>query len=319
MKKKCIGIDVGGTTAKIGLLSVQGQILDKPEIPTRKEEGGKYILPDIARSVLDYLKTHQISVQELAGAGIGVPGPVMPDGNVEVCVNLGWTDVNPEKELSRLLGGVYVKAGNDANVAALGEMWQGGGKGHKSLMLFTLGTGVGGGVVLDEKIVSGFRGMGGELGHIVVNFDEPLQCNCHNHGCLEQYASATGIVKEAHRSVEASEEPSVLRKKPDFSCKDVLDAAKAGDRLALETVHRCMRYLGLAMHYVSHVTDPEIFVIGGGVSKAGQFLLDIIREYYEGFTVMGRRKADIGLATLGNDAGMYGAARLILDKELENI
>ena len=319
MEKKCIGVDVGGTTAKIGLLSVKGQLLDKWEVPTGKAENGKHILPDIARSILDYLKGSGMSAEDLAGVGIGVPGPVMPDGGVEVCVNLGWENVNPAQELNRLLGGgVYVKASNDANVAALGEMWQGGGRGHKSLMLFTLGTGVGGGMVLDEKIVSGFRGMGGELGHIVVNFDEPLQCNCHNHGCLEQYASATGIVREARRALEASGQPSVLREQPDFSCKDVLDAAKGGDQLALKTVHHCMRYLGLAMHYVSHMTDPEIFVIGGGVSKAGQFLLDIIRQYYEGFTVMGSRRAAIGLATLGNDAGMYGAARLILDREAED-
>lgn len=317
MAKQCIGIDVGGTTAKIGLLSSEGVILDKWEIPTRREENGAHILPDIAASVREYLDRHGIGTEDILGAGIGVPGPVTPDGNVAVCVNLGWKqETNPEKELSRLLNGIYVKAGNDANVAALGEMWQGGGKGHKSIMLFTLGTGVGGGVVVNESVVAGFRGMGGEIGHILVNFDEPDSCNCGNHGCLEQYASATGIVRVARQMLEASDEPSVLRKgDAAFSCKAVLDAAKAGDALALSAVRTSMRYLALAMHYISHITDPEIFVIGGGVSKAGQFLLDIIEEYYETLTVMGKGRAKVGLATLGNDAGMYGAARLVLDRE----
>lgn len=193
-------------------------------------------------------------------------------------------------------------------------------------MLFTLGTGVGGGVVVDERIVAGFRGMGGEIGHIRVNFDEEDACNCGNHGCLEQYASATGIVKVARRALADSNAPSVLRNRAgfddeaavaacSFSCKDVLDAAKAGDAIALSSVRTSMRYLALAMHYISHITDPEIFVIGGGVSKAGQFLLDIIEEYYKAFTVMGKGRAEIGLATLGNDAGMYGAARLVLNRE----
>ena len=351
MTKRCIGIDVGGTTAKIGLLSAEGEILDKWEIPTRREEDGMHILPDIAASVRTYLDRYGMTADDLMGIGIGLPGPVTPDGNVSVCVNLGWKkERNPEQELSGLLNGIYVKAANDANVAALGEMWQGGGKGHKSIMLFTLGTGVGGGVVVDERVVAGFRGMGGEIGHIRVNFDEAESCNCGNHGCLEQYASATGIVRVARRALAASDAPSVLRKTAgldsrdmlneecfvrkdmagenssgsrvkdrsaayDFSCKDVLDAAKTGDTVALSSVRTSMRYLALAMHYVSHITDPEIFVIGGGVSKAGQFLLDIIEEYYAEFAVMGKGRAEIGLATLGNDAGMYGAARLVLSQD----
>lgn len=336
MAKQCIGIDVGGTTAKIGLLSTAGVILDKWEVPTRKEDNGKHILPDIAASVLEYLDRHGSGTEDILGVGIGLPGPVTPDGNVSVCVNLGWKqERNPEKELSRLLKGIRVKAGNDANVAALGEMWQGGGKGHKNMMLFTLGTGVGGGVVVDERVVAGFRGMGGEIGHILVNVEETDACNCGNRGCLEQYASATGIVRVASRALAASDAPSVLRRGNhsggkgqtdekdtgcktapvyDFSCKDVLDAAKEGDAIALSAVRTSMRYLALAMHYISHITDPEIFVIGGGVSKAGQFLLDMIGEYYETFTVMGKGRAGIGLATLGNDAGMYGAARLVLDR-----
>jgi len=313
MEKRCIGVDVGGTTVKIGVLSREGEVLEKWEIPTRVQEQGRHILPDIAVSVLGYLEKHGLSADSLVGVGIGVPGPVTADGYVEVCVNLGWRHVHVVRELTTLLKGIPVKAANDANVAALGEMWQGGGKGYKNIMLYTLGTGVGGGVVVEEKIVPGALGMGGEIGHIIVNTEERDSCNCGNHGCLEQYASATGIVKEMRRALEGGSEPSVLRGREGFSCKDVVDAAKEGDGLALDTLRRCMRYLALSMHYVTHVTNPEMFVVGGGVSKAGQFLLDMIREFYIGFTVMTAEKTPIGLATLGNDAGMYGAARLVLD------
>lgn len=312
MERKCVGVDVGGTTVKIGVLSEQGKILSKWEIPTRTQEQGRHILPDVAESILSYFRGHGIVAEDVVGVGIGIPGPVTGDGYTEVSVNLGWKGVYVERELAALLGGISVRAANDANVAAVGEMWQGGAKGYRNIMLYTLGTGVGGGVVVGGKPVSGALGMGGEIGHILVNTEEKERCNCGNHGCLEQYASATGIVKEMRRTLGGNTAPCVLRGKEAFSCKEVLDAAKAGDRLALDTVRRCMRYLALSMQYVTHITNPEIFLIGGGVSKAGEFLLDIIREYYLGFTVMAVEKTPVGLAALGNDAGMYGAARLVL-------
>lgn len=313
MGKKCIGIDVGGTSVKIGLFEIDGTLVDKWEVKTRGEEQGKYILEDVAASVKERLAAKGIEMSEIAGAGIGVPGPIMPDGYVEVCVNLGWRDKNPVKELHALLG-VPVRAGNDANVAALGEMWQGGGKGYTDIVMVTLGTGVGGGVIIDEKIIAGKHGLGGEIGHIHIRDEETEHCNCGGVGCVEQIASATGIAREARRKMAASDKPSALREFGEHvTAKNVLDAAKAGDELAVDVMEVVGHYLGLALSQLALTVDPEIFVIGGGVSKAGQFLIDVIDKHYDKYMVISKNRPIIGLATLGNDAGIYGAARLILD------
>lgn len=313
MGKKCIGIDVGGTSVKIGLFEIDGTLVDKWEVKTRGEEQGKYILEDVAASVKERLAAKGIEMSEIAGAGIGVPGPIMPDGYVEVCVNLGWRDKNPVKELHALLG-VPVRAGNDANVAALGEMWQGGGKGYTDIVMVTLGTGVGGGVIIDEKIIAGKHGLGGEIGHIHIRDEETEHCNCGGVGCVEQIASATGIAREARRKMAASDKPSALREFGEHvTAKNVLDAAKAGDELAMDVMEVVGHYLGLALSQLALTVDPEIFVIGGGVSKAGQFLIDVIDKHYDKYMVISKNRPIIGLATLGNDAGIYGAARLILD------
>lgn len=313
MGKKCIGIDVGGTSVKIGLFEIDGTLVDKWEVKTRKEEQGKYILEDVAASIKERLADKGIELSEIAGAGIGVPGPIMPDGYVEVCVNLGWRDKNPVKELHALLG-VPVRAGNDANVAALGEMWQGGGKGYTDIVMVTLGTGVGGGVIIDEKIIAGKHGLGGEIGHIHIRDEETEHCNCGGVGCVEQIASATGIAREARRKMAASDKPSALREFGEHvTAKNVLDAAKAGDELAVDVMEVVGHYLGLALSQLALTVDPEIFVIGGGVSKAGQFLIDVIDKHYDKYMVISKNRPIIGLATLGNNAGIYGAARLILD------
>lgn len=314
MEKKCIGIDVGGTTVKVGLFELDGTLLRKWEVPTRKENGGENILPDVAASIRKVLEEEKLTLNDVAGAGMGIPGPVLPDGYVEVCVNLGWHDINPQRQLSDLLEGLPVRTGNDANVAALGEMWQGGGKGYCDIVMVTLGTGVGGGVIIDEKIVSGKHGMGGEIGHIRIREGEKESCNCKGHGCLEQVASATGIAREARRAMAAKNVDSMLRRFGDaVTAKDVLDCAKAGDGLALEVMETVCYYLGWGLAMISMTVDPEIFVIGGGVSRAGTFLTDMIKKYYNEYTPMSENKAGITLATLGNDAGIYGAARLILD------
>ena len=314
MGKKCIGIDVGGTTVKVGMFELDGTLVKKWEVPTRKEENGKYILPDVAASIRKVLNEQNISLNEVAGAGLGIPGPVLPNGFVEVCVNLGWREMNPQEILSGLLDGMTVKTGNDANVAALGEMWQGGGKGYHDIVMVTLGTGVGGGVIIDEKIIPGRHGLGGEIGHMRIRECEKEQCNCKGYGCVEQIASATGIAREARRMMKQSGEDSAMRKFGDrISAKNVLDCAKAGDKLAMEVMETVSYYLGWALAIVSMTVDPEVFVIGGGVSKAGTFLTDMIRKYYEEYTPISENKAGIELATLGNDAGIYGAARLILD------
>lgn len=312
MKKYCFGIDVGGTTVKMGLFTTEGELLDKWEIPTRKEDGGAYILNDVAASVEAKLAEKNIAKEDVAGAGIGVPGPTLDTGYVSICVNLGWKDKNPANELSELLS-IPVKAGNDANVAALGEMWKGGGEGYLDVVLLTLGTGVGGGIIINGEIAPSHRGVGGELGHITVNPDEEATCNCGNHGCLEQYASATGVVRIANKLLAASKEESSLRTLETVTAKDVFDAAKAGDNLAVEAVEVLGKYLGLVVANVALTVDPDVFVIGGGVSKAGQVLIDVITKYYHNFAkIIGDNKAKVVLAKLGNDAGIYGAARMVL-------
>ncbi len=314
MGKKCIGVDVGGTSVKLGLFETTGELVKKWEIPTRKEEGGKHIIGDVADSILhQVLAQENVSFKDIEGVGMGVPGPVLPDGYVEVCVNLGWREKYPAKELSDLLEGLPVKCGNDANVAALGEMWQGGGKGYTDIVMITLGTGVGGGVIIDEQIITGKHGLGGEIGHIHVRDEETEHCNCGGVGCLEQIASATGIAREARRKMASTNTPSVLREAGnEVTAKDVLDAAKAGDSLALEVMEVVGHYLGVALASLALTVDPQMFVIGGGVSKAGQYLVEVINRHYAQYMTISENRGTIGLAKLGNDAGIYGAARLIL-------
>lgn len=312
MEKLCFGIDIGGTTVKLGLFSIDGTVLDKWEIPTRKEDKGAYILPDVVESLNAKMQVKNINKAQVEGIGIGVPGPVTEDGVVLECVNLGWGIINVEKELEELTG-LKVKAGNDATVAALGEMWQGGGKGYNSMILVTLGTGVGGGVIIGGKIITGSKGAAGEIGHILVNYDEPDTCGCGKHGCLEQYASATGIVKEAKRLLAKTKEASIIREIENLTAKDIFDAAKDGDAISIQLVEQLGKYLGVALSHVGAVVDPEGFVIGGGVSKAGTILTDVIKKYYEENVMLALKNKEFKLATLGNDAGIFGAAKLVLD------
>ena len=310
MKEYCFGIDVGGTTVKCGLFSVKGDILDKWEIPTRTENNGVNILPDVAAAIDAKIQEKGIARDTIAGVGVGIPGPVNEDGAVICAVNLHWGYVELEKELEKLTG-LTVKAGNDANVAALGEMWKGGGTGYHNVVMVTLGTGVGGGIIVNGKIVTGTHGAGGEIGHIHVEDDETLSCNCGNQGCLEQYASATGVVRLANRMLEATDKASVLRNE-EVTAKAVFDAVKAGDELAMEVAEKFGKYLGTALAVIAGVVDPEVFVIGGGVSKAGKILLDYVEKYYKKYVFQGSRDCAFALAELGNDAGICGAAKLVL-------
>ncbi|SHO48819.1 ROK family glucokinase [Anaerocolumna xylanovorans] len=313
MGNLCFGIDIGGTSVKLGIFTKEGELSDKWEIPTRKEEKGSFILKDVAASLEKKIEEKSLNRDDIIGIGIGVPGPVREDGTVLQCVNLGWGIINVAQEMKTLTG-FDTKVGNDANVAALGEMWQGGGKGYKDLIMVTLGTGVGGGVILDGKIVTGSNGAAGEIGHVTVSYDEPESCNCTKHGCLEQFASATGIVKETKRMLEGSDEPSSLREVPVLSAKAIFDAAKKGDVLALRSVDQLGRYLGIALSHVAAVVDPEAFVIGGGVSKAGEMLIEVIKKHYEQNVMLALKGKEFKLATLENDAGIYGSAKLILGK-----
>lgn len=311
MKKYCFGVDVGGTTVKLGLFDAEGTIFDKWEIPTRTEDQGSQILPDIARALEDKLKEKNIAKEEVAGVGIGAPGPIDKDGVVYEAVNLGWGVFSIKDTLQELCG-LPVKAGNDANVAALGEMWKGGGQGYQNLVLVTLGTGVGGGIIINGEILNGATGAGGEIGHIHIQDGEKEACGCGNHGCLEQYASATGIVRLANRRLAATKEDSVLRHK-NVSAKSVFDAVKAGDAVAIQIAEEFGEYLGKGLAAVACVVNPEAFVIGGGVSKAGEILFSYIEKSYKKYVFHGSRDAKFELAELGNDAGICGAAKLILE------
>ena len=312
MAKYVFGVDIGGTTVKLGLFDADGNVLDKWEIPTRTENGGANILPDIAASIRDKMSEKFVDKSDVAGVGVGAPGPVDGEGIIHKAVNLGWGEMNLKKELTALLDGMRVEGGNDANVAALGEMWKGGGQGHTNLVAVTLGTGVGGGIIINGKIMTGATGSGGEIGHIHVEDNENEACGCGNYGCLEEYASATGITRIANRKLKASDKDSVLRH-GEVSAKTVFDAVKAGDELAIEIAKQFGEYLGKGLAVIAGVINPEIFVIGGGVSKAGEVLFEYIRPSFEKTVFHGCRDTQFALATLGNDAGIYGAAKMVLD------
>lgn len=307
------GIDVGGTTIKHGLFDAQREtLLESWEIPTRTEENGRYILGDVAASVKARMEEKGISASEVAGLGIGVPGPVLETGVVNQAVNLHWGVMDVREILSDALDGMKVKVGNDANVAALGEQWKGGGQGYQNVVLVTLGTGVGGGLILDGKIVSGSHGAGAEIGHMKVEEHEPDACNCGKHGCLEQYASASGIVRVTRKKLAETKKATVLKDDDRLSAKLIFDAAKENDAFALSMVDAFGRRLGEALAQIAAVVDPEVFVIGGGVSRAGEIILEAVEKYYAPAAFHACRTTVFKLAKLGNDAGMYGAVRMVL-------
>lgn len=314
MKEYAFGIDLGGTTAKIGLFTTTGDLLEKWEVPTDTSDQGARILPNLAAAVQDKMAQRSLRPDQIEGVGLGVPGPVQDSSVVAiVCANLGgWGDCDAGAQLSQLLGGLRVQVGNDANVAALGEIWMGAAKGCRSAVMVTLGTGVGGGVVADGKLIEGAHGAGGEIGHITVNPQEPAQCGCGKHGCLEQYSSATGVVRCMNKLLEQNPDvPCTLRGR-DFAAKDVFDAARSGDKLAQQEVEDMTLTLALALGNIAAITDPEMFLVGGGVARAGDVLLEPLSRHYQANTFLSCRNTPIRLASLGNDAGIYGAVRLIV-------
>lgn len=306
------GVDIGGTTVKIAYFDEVGTMLDTWEIPTVTANGGQQILPDVARAVESYIAEKKIERSNIIGVGVGVPGPVNSKGVVNMCVNLGWGNKQIAKELESLIG-FPVKAGNDANVAALGEYWKGSAASFDSMVMATLGTGVGGGIVVDGQLLHGAHGAGGEVGHMVLNRHETERCGCGNRGCVEQYCSATGLVRLAKRRLAQDEMPSVLRQVACPAAKDVFDAGKQGDALANEVLEQYYDYLGEFLATVCAVIDPEVVVLGGGVSKAGDVLLEGVRRGYEKFCFHGVKDVKIMAAELGNAAGSYGAFKLVLD------
>lgn len=306
------GVDVGGTTVKLGLFDETGTLLDKREIPTHTENDGERILPDIAAAIDAILAEKGIAKSAVTGVGVGVPGPINDEGVINRCVNLNWGVFNLHDTLGALTG-LRVKGGNDANCAALGEAWKGGGAGSRSSMFVTLGTGVGGGVILNSKILVGAHGVGGEIGHITVSAPDKQPCTCGKRGCIERYASATGIVRMAKERLVKDGTPSTLRSVEALTCKDVFDAAKAGDSLAVGTLEQVFDYLGEALASACCVCDPERIILGGGVSKAGDYLLEGVKRHFAQHMFHACKGTEFSLATLGNDAGMYGAYRLIAE------
>ncbi len=311
MGKYVFGVDIGGTTVKMGLLDTAGNIIDKWEITTRKQDNGENILPDVADAIAAKLKEKNIDKSDVEGVGVGVPGPVDGNGTIHCAVNLGWGTFNVNEKLSALTG-LKAVSGNDANVAALGEMWKGGGQGYSSIVMVTLGTGVGGGIIINGKILAGASGAAGEIGHIHINDNEERACGCGNKGCLEQYASATGIYHIAVRRFGEWKKNTLLTKN-DLSTRAVFDAVKKGDELAVEIATEFGEYLGKGLAVIASTVNPEAFVIGGGVSKAGPVLMDYFVKPFKKYVFSGAGDSKMVLATLGNDAGMYGAAKLVLE------
>ena len=307
------GIDLGGTTVKLAYFDETGRMLHKWEIPTNTADSGSHILPDIAKAILGYLEENKIPREDIIGLGMGVPGPVSRKGVVNRCINLGWGVFNIHDALSQLTG-FPVKAGNDANVAALGECWVGGGQGCENMVMATLGTGVGGGIVIDGKVLFGSHGSGGEIGHVILDKNESIPCGCGNYGCVEQYCSATGIVRLAKRHLNRTKAPSCLRELEKLECKDVFAAGAKGDAVALEILEDVYDRLAEFLADVCNVVDPELVLIGGGVSKAGQPLIDGVSRHIGKYLFHAIAPLNFALATLGNDAGAYGAFKLILDE-----
>ena len=313
MAKFIYGVDIGGTSVKMGLFDQEGQILEKWEIPTRKENSGEEILPDIAKSIQEKNVEKSISKEDILGIGMGVPGPITEDGRVLKCANLGWGIFSVAERVRGLTGVEKVKIGNDANVAALGEQWRGGGRGFDSIVMVTLGTGVGGGVVLNGKILTGANGAAGEIGHLPVKAGETRVCGCGKRGCLEQYSSATGLMRKARELVEHTDKPSMMRDYEQLTGKEIFAAYEAGDALAAEVVEEFAEYLGLGLGQVAQVVDPQAFVIGGGVSKNGPEVTEAIKDKYVKNVMFALQGTEFRLAELGNDAGMYGAVKMVLE------
>lgn len=290
------GVDVGGTTIKLGLFDGRGSLLRRGSIPTDTSDRGAHILPQISK----WIRRQDIPLNQISGVGLGVPGPVRRDGTVNRCVNLGWGVVPVAEVLSELLDGVPVRVANDANAAALGECWQGAGREMDSLLLVTLGTGVGGGLVLHGDVVAGAHGSAGEIGHMTVNPDETQPCSCGKRGCLEQYASAGGIVRLAQAAGLRVE-----------SAKEVSDLAAWGNERARAVLEKAGRLLGLALSYAACLVDVDGILIGGGVAAAGEWLLNPVRDAFYANVFHAASSTKLALASLGNDAGLYGAARLV--------
>ena len=308
MKKYIYGFDVGGTTVKIGLFNLVGDLLKKWEIHTNTANKGKTILSDIYKSILAY----DINLEEVLGYGFGIPCQVI-DGVILNGVNIDWKDYDLIGEFNSLVKNDLIIVKNDANVAALGETWMGAAKGYNNSVMITIGTGVGGGIVVDSKAVDGAHGSGGEIGHLRVVHENGIICNCGNVGCLESVSSATGIKIAFDTLIQSNKYETKIEDTKNISVKNIFDAAKDGDPLCLEVVNKTAYYLGYACQILSVITNPDIIIIGGGVSNAGSFFIDKIRNEFKQTAFKTVKETLIVRAKLGNNAGIYGAAALVIN------
>lgn|SRR5699024_7472926 len=310
-----LAADIGGTSCKLGIFDEELNLIEKWEIPTDISEEGSHILEDVHDSFRSKEKALGFKVEESLGAGLGMPGPVdFETGILNGCINLNIKGKRSIATTFRELSGAAAVVDNDANVAALGEQFSGAGDGHSEVVMITLGTGVGGGVISGGRLIHGTGGSGGEIGHITVDFDERFQCNCGKKGCLETVASATGMVNLAgyHSDAYETSALSASIREGTLTSKTIVDAAMTGDPLAEFVVEEAARYLATAMSSISVITNPGYFIFGGGVSRAGGYLTDKIQKYYDALIFPpAEDDMEIVLAELGNDAGMYGAARLV--------
>ncbi|CYX24467.1 ROK family glucokinase [Streptococcus suis] len=318
MAKKIIGIDLGGTSVKLAILTTEGEIQEKWSIKTNILDEGSHIVPDIIDSIKQRFETHGLTKDDFLGVGMGSPGVVDSEaGTVIGAYNLNWKTLQLVKDQFESALGLPFFIDNDANVAALGEQWVGAGNNNPNVVFMTLGTGVGGGVIAAGNLIRGVKGAGGELGHITVDFDEPFACTCGKKGCLETVASATGIVNLSRRYADQYAGDAKLKQMiddgQDVTAKDVFDLAKEGDDLALIVYRHFSEYLGVACANIAAVLNPAYIVLGGGVSAAGEFLLDGVRKVFaENSFPQIKESTQIVLATRGNDAGVLGAASLVL-------
>ncbi|MEC9484387.1 MAG: ROK family glucokinase [Candidatus Izemoplasma sp.] len=306
MKQWIIGIDVGGTTVKIGKFSRIGDLIKKWEIPTNTSNHGSHILKDI----YDAIKREIPNLDDIHGYGFGVPGPVH-DNFIEVAVNLGWKDVDLPKTFGKLVNNDNIVVANDANVATLGEAAFGAAKGLSNVALITLGTGVGSGLVINNMIIDGVNGNAGEIGHMAIHSDYHFPCNCGKVNCLETFASASGVRNLYHAINERYNENSILDDMANPSAKQIFDAAKQGDRLATQVTDEVADAIGYGCHVYAMLVNPKRIVLGGGLAKAGDFLLTRVQKAFTEYVFDPVKDTEIVLATLGNDAGIYGAAEMV--------
>lgn len=316
MDKKLIGVDLGGTTIKFAILTAAGEIQQKWSVETNILDDGSHIVPDIIDSINHHLALYDMKPEQFIGIGMGTPGTVdIKAGTVIGAYNLNWKTKQDVKAAIEAGTGIKFAIDNDANVAALGERWKGAGNNADDVVFMTLGTGVGGGIIANGQMIHGM-GAGGEIGHINVEPNGYL-CTCGNKGCLETYASATGVVRVARDMAEEFAGKSELKRMLDdgeeISSKIIFDLAKEKDILAAMVVDKVCYYLGLAAANLGAITNPAYIVIGGGVSAAGKFLLNQVEDYFQKFafpTV--KTSTKLKLAELGNEAGVIGAASLAL-------